>query len=221
MDDALLIACAIAALIIAKAAREAGAFAAWVDPEDQTGSILDYVPNIDDMGNAVTDMMSTLDQSQAARNEAAFLAMIRSAEGTNSDEGYRALFGWRPGNGKTFSSFESHPRQFFNYTDLAGNTIRTSAAGAYQITFTTFDALCRKYADFAGRGFSPAVQDAMAIMLMKERGALADIHAGRFETAVRKVRPVWASLPGAGVNQPERSLAYVTQVYLNAGGALA
>lgn len=221
MDTTLAICAAIAGVIIAKAAQQAGALDTFYDPEDQTGTVLDFVPDFEDLTNYASDAMNYVDQDQAARNEAALLYAIRMAEGTAPDEGYRALFGWRPGNGKTFASYDTHPKQFFNYTDRANNTIRTSAAGAYQITWTTFDALCRKYPEFAGRDFSPATQDAMALTLIKERGALADVRAGRFETAIRKIRPVWASLPGAGVNQPERSLAYVTQAYINAGGVLA
>ncbi len=50
---------------------------------------------------------------------------------------------------------------------------------------------------------------------------MADIAAGRLARAIEKIRPIWASLPGAGVNQPERSLAYITQAYIDAGGVLA
>lgn len=221
MNTTLVIAAAIAGVIVAKAAQQAGALDTFYDPEDQTGTALDYVPDFEDLANYASDAMGYLDQDQAARNEAAMLAVIRAAEGTAPEEGYRALFGWRPGNGHTFSSYATHPQRFFNYTDQAGKTIRTSAAGAYQITYTTFDALCRKYPQFASRDFSPATQDAMALTLIAERGALNDVRAGRFATAIRKIRSTWASLPGAGVNQPERSLAYVTQAYINAGGVLA
>lgn len=221
MDWRLILAAAIAGVIVAKGAQQSGALDTFYDPEDQTGNVLDYVPDFEDVANYASDAMAPVNQEQAAMNEAAFLYCLRLAEGTASDEGYRALFGWRPGNGKTFSSYATHPKQFFNYTDLSGKTIRTSAAGAYQITWTTFDALCRNYPAFAGRAFDPATQDAMALTLIKEKGALGDVRAGRFETAIRKVRAVWASLPGAGANQPERSLAYVTQAYINAGGVLA
>jgi lysozyme len=219
MRDAPVLLCsAIAALIIIKSARDAGMLDAFTDPEDQTGSFLDQVPDFTDLQNYAQDTMNPIQIDQAAANEAAFLAMIRAAEGTSSDEGYRALFGWRPGNGKTFDSYASHPRQFFNYTDNAGKTIRTSAAGAYQITATTFDGLVRNY---GYSDFTPGTQDAMALDLIKERGALADVDAGRFETALNKVRRVWASLPGAGVDQPERNLTFVKNAYTQAGGVFA
>lgn len=211
MNKTLLAAAIIAALIIYHTQQEP-------DPEDQTGDFLDQVPDFEDLTNYASDTMNQIDQSQAQRNMAAILSTIRFAEGTAPAEGYRALFGWRPGNGKTFSGYASHPKQFFNYTNKAGTTIRTSAAGAYQITATTFDALVKKY---GFTDFTPDTQDAMAIELMRERGAIADIEAGRFETAIRKIRPIWASLPGANVDQPERSMAYVKNAFLQAGGTLA
>lgn len=216
----LLFASAIAALIIIKAARQQGVALPFSDPEDQTGTVFDWMPDIEDVQNYVGDFNAEIDPVTANQNLNAVLWAIRKAEGTALDEGYRALFGWRPGNGKTFSSFARHPAQFFLYTDKAGKTIRTSAAGAYQITKTTFDALNRSY---PGRfnGFTKEAQDEMAIALIEERGAMTDIAAGRLSRAIEKIRPIWASLPGAGANQPERSMQYITQAYIDAGGVLA
>lgn len=212
----LLGAAAVAAYMILLRANEAGLLE--MDPEDQTGSIIDQLPNIEDMMNMTKT--NSQDESQAMRNRAAFLACLRFAEGTQSDEGYRALFGWRRGNGKTFASFAAHPRQFFSYTNLANTTIRTSAAGAYQITATTYDLMNKKYpGDFDG--FRPEVQDAMALTLIQERGALADIDAGRFAKAINKVRRIWASLPGSDVDQPTRAFDQVAEAYSNAGGVFA
>jgi len=106
----------------------------WIgDPEDPTGSVIDQIPDLMDIIHMASDNM-TDEQKQA--NLDAFLWALRVSEGTAtaSEEGYRALFGWRPGNGKTFADMSQHPRQFFTYTNLADSTIRTSAAGAYQIT---------------------------------------------------------------------------------------
>ena len=69
--------------------------------------------------------------------------------------------------------------------------------------------------------FGPAAQDAMAIELIRRRGALEDVDAGRFDVAVFKCRREWASLPGAGYAQPERSLDALRTAYLQAGGQLA
>lgn len=214
MRSAVLLATAVAAYLVIKEASNAGLLT--LDSEDQTGSFIDQLPDIEDIANMTQQNLSP---DQVEQNRAAFLAALRYSEGTRSEEGYRALFGWRPGNGKTFDSFDGHPRQFFNYTNLAGNTVRTSAAGAYQITATTFDALNQSYPG-QFMGFWPESQDAMALMLIKERGALADVDAGRFAVAVGKVRKVWASLPGSGVDQPTRSYDNVAAAYTQAGGII-
>jgi len=189
------------------------------DPEDQTGSILDDIPNgFEDMQNKLNDNLQGIDETAAAQNVAAFLYMLRVSEGTAGNNGYQALFGYTPTNGKIFSSFADHPKVFYNYTNLAGVTVRTSAAGAYQITATTHGALCRKYG-FAA--FTPDVQDAMAVQLIKEKGALDDVKAGRFDMAIHKCRKVWASLPASNVNQPTRSRDYLAAAYQQAGGLFA
>lgn len=177
--------------------------------EDQTAGTLYEVGNYIDPTTWGADMNT--------KNRTAFLRMLRVSEGTAGQGGYNALFGW-PAKGRTFFSYMDHPRVFFPYTDKAGKTIKTSAAGAYQITATTFD-------DVAPRlgisDFTPASQDAIALELIRQRGGLADIDAGRFESAVSKVRRVWASLPGAGYNQPERDINTLAQAYANAGGTFA
>lgn len=186
------------------------------EDRDQTTSGLDAFGIWSDPENT-WDTMTT---STNNRNRSAFLAMIRFSEGTDKPGGYFALFGW-PAPGRTFTDTTSHPARFFEYTDKAGKTIKTSAAGAYQITFTTFKGLV-KAAQAAGVfGFGPEAQDWMALELIRQRGALADIDAGRFAVAVEKVRRVWASLPGSGWNQPERSFQQVAQAYTRAGGFIA
>lgn len=189
------------------------------DSEDQTGSFLDEIPNgLEDMENKLNDNLSGINETAAAQNVAAFLYMLRVSEGTAGADGYQALFGYTPTNSKIFTSFTDHPKQFFNYTDLSGKTIKTSAAGAYQITATTHRLLCSKYG-FAA--FTPDVQDAMAATLIKEKGALDDVKAGRFDMAIRKCRKVWASLPNSDVNQPTRSRNYLASAYEQAGGVFA
>ncbi|WP_228892546.1 glycoside hydrolase family 24 protein [Pseudoduganella aquatica] len=189
--------------------------------QDQTGSFLDRLPSLADIFNMTQDAIDGMDMQQARHNIEAFLDMLRYAEGTLSDEGYRALFGWRPGNGRTFDSFADHPRLLFPYTNLAGETIQTSAAGAYQITRTTYDALVKKYPELRGRGFDPQTQDDMAVLLIAERGALADVQAGRLAVAIDKLRKVWASLPNSNVNQPTRSYAALAQTFTENGGVIA
>lgn len=155
---------------------------------------------------------SNVDADTAQNNRAAFLAMIRYAEGTAGPRGYETMFGYR-----YFDSYADHPRQYFPFTDGAGRQLKSSAAGAYQIIVKTWDTL---RARLGLPDFSPASQDAAALELIRERGALADVDAGRFAAAVSKVRKVWASLPGAGYAQPERSLSSLYAVYREAGGTV-
>lgn len=148
----------------------------------------------------------------AARNVAAFLDMIAYAEGTAGPDGYRTMFGYR-----LFDSFADHPRQFFEFTNSRGETLRTSAAGRYQFLARTWDTLKKR---LKLPDFGPESQDRAAIELIRERGALSDVRAGRVAAAVVKVAPVWASLPGAGYAQPERNLSALIATYTQAGGNL-
>jgi muramidase (phage lysozyme) len=166
-----------------------------------------------------------MDPAAQDRNLAAFLQAIRAAEGTAGPNGYRTLFG-----GSLFDSFADHPRQAKRFTDKAGRSLWTSAAGAYQFMAvspipgggsTRVDTWDRIKARLQLVDFSPASQDAAAIELIREAGALDDVMEGRFDRAVNKVRRIWASLPGAGYAQGERSVEFVRNAYTNAGGAYA
>lgn len=148
----------------------------------------------------------------AARNVAAFLDMIAYAEGTSGPNGYRMMFG-----GGLVDSLADHPRVFHNFGDGAGRELRTSAAGRYQFLSRTWDAL---RARLGLPDFGPASQDAAAVELIRERGALQDVRAGRVAAAVAKVAPIWASLPGAGYAQPEKKLTALLASYQAAGGNL-
>ena len=147
------------------------------------------------------------------RNALAFLDMIAAAEGTagQPDDGYRTLFGYG-----RFDDYSQHPRVRVPF----GNTYST-AAGRYQILAPTWDGLVRKL----GRGvlpdFSPQSQDRAALELIRERGALADVRAGRVLSAIYRVRKVWASLPGADyAGQGMRSTSYLLSAYAQAGGTI-
>lgn len=149
-------------------------------------------------------------------NLQAFLAMIRYAEGTSGANGYRTLFG-----GGLFTSFTDHPRVKVLETrdEFVRNGKRdyTTAAGAYQILASTWD-------DVRGilglPDFSPASQDRAAAFLIRRRGALADVYAGRFDEAVKKCNKEWASLPGSPYGQPVKSLTDVRRVYVSSGGQI-
>lgn len=152
-------------------------------------------------------------------NLGAFLWMIRTAEGTAGPNGYRTMFG-----GGLFSDMSDHPRIAHRY-----GSVWTTAAGAYQFMAvsplpgggsTRVNTWDRMRARLGLPDFSPASQDAAAVELIREAGALEDVRAGRFDAAVSAVRLIWASLPGSGYGQPEKSLAYLRNVYTTAGGAI-
>lgn len=165
------------------------------------------------------------DEDTVNANRAAMLMTIRKAEGTSGPDGYRTMFG-----GRLFASFADHPRQPAQFTDGQGRRLWTSAAGAYQFMAVspipgggsthvdTWDRLQRK---LGLADFSPESQDAAALQLIEDQGALGDVDAGRFDAAIGKVRSVWASLPGAGYSQPERSMDYLRAAFVAAGGTLA
>lgn len=166
--------------------------------------------------------MTTPDQ--AAVNERAFLDMIAKAEGTSGPDGYRTMFGYR-----YFDSFADHPRQPQQFRS-GDKLLWTSAAGRYQFmarsplpggATTRVDTWDRLQAKLGLPDFSPASQDAAALELISEAGALNDVRAGRIDTAINKVRRIWASLPGADYGQPERNLSTLLAAYQSAGGTLA
>lgn len=158
---------------------------------------------------------------QRARNVAAFIAMIHAAEGTAvfGAEKYNVLFGSTPAYPLYFLEMDTHPA-VRTYGEWDGNPglDYTTAAGAAQITHTTWKRLSAK---LGLDDFSPSTQDAMTRELIAEAGALEDVEEGRFDAAVAKLGGVWASLPSATVPQKHRTYEWVRAAYLNAGGALA
>lgn len=155
--------------------------------------------------NPLNAIPANVPQDVAQRNVRAMLDTIAYAEGTAGPDGYRMHFG-----GSLFDSFADHPRVVINMSGYS-----SSAAGRYQILRRTWDGLRGK---LGLKDFSPASQDAAAIELIRERGALPDVQAGRFSAAIKKIAPVWASLPGAGYNQPERKLSQLQAAFQSAGG---
>jgi muramidase (phage lysozyme) len=177
------------------------------DAFDQSPTLLEEVAVTLNPMNHIPALVS---ESTAARNERAFLDMIAYAEGTNGPHGYATAFG-----GGRIESLADHPRVYHPFTNQRGEKLKTSAAGRYQFLARTWDELARKL-DLPD--FGPASQDAAALELIRQRGALNDVRAGRTEAAIAKCAPTWASLPGAGYAQPERKLSTLLAQYRAAGG---
>jgi len=189
----------------------------WWTREEEGGAVLpgDLDEVLDGAAQAVDGItggvmkLSAMSKVTAAvlrdRNVQAFLRVIRRGEGTADEGGYKRLFG-----GGTFSSFADHPR-----TVVAKSGYRSSAAGAYQAMTSTWD----ETAKIMGLpDFSPASQDLFAVGRIAARGALADVIAGRLETAISRCANEWASLPGSPYGQPVISMATARAVFAGAGG---
>ena len=152
-------------------------------------------------------------------NLQAFLDCIAKCEGTDSPDGYRALFGFTPRNGRIFDNgYIDHPNIRSPFTQTDGQQNYSTAAGRYQIIFPTWRELKKKLGLVA---FTPADQDAAAVELIRATGALPDVEAGRFQEAIDKCAGIWASLPASHYPQPKRTLAFAIQAYVEAGGSLA
>lgn len=208
----------LAAFFLAKRARAAEVLQTYnldtgelVAGEDYAGASysLDELQTANEPGifSDILTMTQTDPRTALANpNVQAFLAMIGQFEG--GDEGYHALFG-----GGRFESFADHPRTLVKTSGYA-----STAAGRYQILARTWDDVRDK---IGAVDFSPYWQDVAAVYLIRRRGALDDVLAGRFNDAIAKVAKEWASLPGAGYGQPERALETARNVYANAGGSFA
>jgi lysozyme len=157
---------------------------------------------------------------------AAMLSAIKQAEGTaQRADPYRVCFSYR----HTIASFADHPAVTKEWSGEPlsdamckgaglGPGCVSTAAGAYQIIKPTWLNLKSK---LGLTDFSPASQDAAATELLRQRGALARLEVGDFAGAVAKAKKEWASLPGAGYGQGERSIAWLTEKFTDAGGVVA
>jgi muramidase (phage lysozyme) len=219
---ALGVAC-LAAVVISAALDSAAQAHAEADEAD--GPYLQFDP-FASVSASLSDMQTALTQdARAASNERAFLLTIRHAEGTAGPNGYRTLFG-----GSLFDSFADHPRIAKRFRHKTRGWLWTSAAGAYQAMavspipgggstgVNTWDRMKKK---LGLPDFSPASQDAFALGLIRDAGALPDVRAGRFAQAVDKVREIWASLPGSTHGQPQKGMPELVAVFQRNGGALA
>lgn len=146
-----------------------------------------------------------------SQNLKAFLDMIAHSEGTlgRGDDGYNVLVG-----GRLFKGYADHPRELVEVS----RGLKSTAAGRYQILARYYDAY-KKLLHL--KDFGHTSQDAIAIQMIKEQGALAEVEAGRFDEAVSRCRNIWASLPGAGYGQHENKLADLRAAYTLAGGILS
>lgn len=222
---AVAAAAAVAFIGAAFVTRRAADGAAALDAEQGDGSTaLDYINPLGAIERQVEQY-----QNEAAMhdtNTAAFLSMIASAEGTDRrPDPYRVCYAYA----HTIADLSDHPAVTGEWKGERlpdamcagagfGPGCVSSAAGRYQLIKSTW-LLCKRQLGLTD--FGPASQDAAAVYLIRKRGALDDVRAGRVADAVAKCRLEWASLPGAGYGQPERRLTALVDAYERAGGVLA
>lgn len=199
-----------AAAAVAAGAAAAGALIYWQRQPLLQSVATDVDAQRTPDAPATRGRLAELQAALGNRNVRAMLATIRHAEGTSGENGYRMLFG-----GDLFDSFLDHPRQVVARMSR-GRVLKSSAAGAYQILARTWDSL----RPLGLPDFSARSQDLAAVELIRRRGALEAVQAGRFAQAVDLIRREWASMPGAGYDQPEKALTELRAVYLNRGGTL-
>jgi muramidase (phage lysozyme) len=155
-------------------------------------------------------------------NTQAFLAMIRHSEGTDRGANpYAVCFGFK----FVITDFSDHPAVLGvwhgeSLDSLGGEYVGkvSTAAGAYQIIKPTWLALRTK---LKLRDFTGPSQDAAALELVREAGALDIVYAGRVAEAIGLCKGIWASLPGSSAGQQQRSMADLINAYGNAGGEFA
>ncbi len=131
--------------------------------------------------------LADLEKSYTNPNVQQFLGIIAKAEGVKY--GYNTLFG-----NSYIPSLAQHPNTKVPFTDKTGKLDYSTASGAYQFLYGTWERLKNTFGfkDFGGRN-----QDLGAIALIAEKGALKDVEKGDFKTAINKLGGVWASLPSS------------------------
>ncbi len=157
-------------------------------------------------------------------NRRAFLDMLAVSEGTSTSpatrcNGYDVIVTGIDKRPEVFTDFSDHPFNKGRKSKIINSRGLTSnASGRYQFMLRDW----AHYRDQLGlKDFGPASQDAWALQLIRERGALPLIDMGQFTLAVARVRNLWASLPGAGYGQPEHGIDKLQAAYVKAGGVLA
>lgn len=169
-------------------------------------------------------MIGTLAQSLHHENVQAFLRLIRAGESSQGDDAYWWLFGSTHSKAILAESLKDHPR-VKTYEKYDGQFIKngkldyTTAAGAYQITASTWDTVIQPALKL--EDFSPTSQDIAAVFLIQKHGALDDVIAGRVKEACAKLTKEWASMPGASYgDQPTQKLEQALATFKEYGGTL-
>ena len=154
--------------------------------------------------DVIQSIMVTDEEALKNKNVQAFLRAIRAGESSQDASAYNMVV-----FGGTFSDMSTHP----NIRKPLPNNPRdyTTAAGAYQITYTTWKWL----KVLAGvNDFTPLSQDKMAVAYLRKLGALKDIVDGNYNAAIQKSSKVWEAIT------VPRLKARMDVAYQNYGGSM-
>ena len=127
----------------------------------------------------------------------AFLDMLAWSEGTDNgrqktrNHGYDVIVG-----GKLFTDYSDHPH--WKLVTL-NPKLKSTSAGRYNLSPVGGMPTTGKQLK------NLESQDAVALQQIKERGALPMIDRGDIRQAIDRCSNIWASLPGAGYGQFERT----------------
>ncbi|MHB8674544.1 MAG: glycoside hydrolase family 24 protein [Candidatus Limnocylindrales bacterium] len=198
MDRTSSLLLALGGLALLAYASQTSAADVWSQGSDPVPAMLPP-PDQSTIDSAVSDVTSQPDPQSAV---AAFLGVIRQFESNND---YTILYG-----GGHFSDFSHHPdvKVPINLPGYYGKF--STAAGAYQINFPTYN----EFAPGLGiTDFSPASQDAIALAILQKTGAYDAILSGDIPGAFSLASTRWASLPGSVAGQNPQTLVAATSTY--------
>jgi tape measure domain-containing protein len=138
-------------------------------------------------GGAVAKPRQSWQKHEITPEIRAALNTVMYAEGTwrgGSEDGYRTMFG-----GGLAPDLKKHPDKVVH----SSNGYSSAAAGAYQFMPFTWNPIKDK---LGLPDFSKEAQDQGGVELLKRRGVLDKIKAGKFDADVmNKMAPEWASFP--------------------------
>ena len=166
------------------------------------------------------------------QNRKAFLDTIAFAEGTDpspasKNKGYDVIVIGIDGVHEVFTDYSTHP--FANGRPskvINSKGLTSNASGRYQFMLRDWKHYRETLGlanptDYPDGAFGPAAQDAWAIQLIRERGALPLIDLGQIELAIQRVSNLWASLPGANyADQPMRPMGRLIAQFKASGGVV-
>lgn len=156
-------------------------------------------------------------------NRKAALDVIAFCEGTSTNpmtrnDGYDVIVTGLGEKGEIFTNYEDHPFANGRPSKVWCKSGQTSnAAGRYQQMLRWWPAYKKQ---LGLPDFSPESQDKLALQIIRERKALADVDRGDMTAFVEKCCNIWASLPGSPHGQPTKSLEIVKAKFIQFGGTV-